>query len=121
MTNKELEARVKELEAENESLKAADNTPRQPLVLPDPRTTPVVPYVEKEVVTVKLFKDDYRYKEPLYVGINGKNWMIPRGKPVDLPKYVAEFIENQMKDETRIWEKVEREEQEYADLTNKQV
>ena len=123
MTNKELEAKVKELEEENQKLKADQGKDglSQPLVLPDPATTPLKRYEEKEFVKVRLFKDDYRYKEPLFVGINGRTWMIPRGKEVELPKYVADFVEQQMKDEARIWERVAQEEKEYEGLTNKQV
>jgi hypothetical protein len=122
MTNKELEARIKELEEENEKLKTKEpEKVKQPLVLPDPNLTPLIPYEEKEYVKVKLFKDDYRYKNDLYVAINGKNWYIKRGKEVTLPKYVADFIENAMTEEARIWERVEQEEDEFKKLTDKQV
>jgi len=123
MTNKELEAKVRELEEENERLKsaAAAEPVVQRVVLPDPSMTPMIPYVETEFVKIKLFKDDYRYKNDLYVGINGKNWWIKRGKEVTLPKYVADFIEQTMQEETRIWERVDQEEKDFSDLTNKQV
>lgn len=122
MTNKELEARIKELEEENEKLKTKEpEGTKKPMVLPDPDMTPMIPYEEKEYVKVKLFKDDYRYKNDLYVGINGKDWLIKRGKEVTLPKYVAEFIEKAMAEEARIWEKVEQEEVEFKKLTDKQV
>lgn len=41
-----------------------------------------------ELVPVKLFRDDDRYSEPLYVGLNGKNWRIERGVEVMVPRYV---------------------------------
>ena len=123
MTKDELEAKVKELEEENEKLKAKGEPEKdnQPLVLPDPSITPTIPYEEKEFVRVKLFKDDYRYRDDLYVAINGKNWYIKRGKEVTLPKYVADFIEHTMAEEARIWEKVEQEENDFKKLTDKQV
>lgn len=43
-------------------------------------------------VTIRLFKDNFRYVEPLYVGINGKTWLIRRGEDVVVPWYLAEFI-----------------------------
>lgn len=119
MTNKELEAKVKELETQNQQLKAARDS--SAVVLPDPNVTPMIPYVEKEFVKVRLFRDEYRYKDPLYVAINGKNWLIQRGVEVELPKYVADFIERQMSEESRIWERVAQEEKEYREMTAKQV
>ena len=122
MTEDELEAKVRELEEENEKLKAKEPANvKQPLILPDPGMTPMIPYEEKEFVKVKLFKDDYRYKDDVYVGINGKNWNIKRGKEIPLPKYVADFIEQTVAEEARIWEKVEQEEEDFKKLTDKQV
>lgn len=124
MTNKELEAKIKELEEQNEKLKgeaaAAQTGANLPLILPDPSMTPMIPYVEKEFVNVRLFRDEYRYKEPLYVAINGKNWVIQRGVEVTLPKYVADFIEQQMAEEAKIWERVALEEKEFIEKTPKQ-
>lgn len=121
MTKDELEAKVRELEEENEKLKAKEPEDKKPLVLPDPSMTPTIPYVEKEFVKIKLFKDDYRYKNDLYVAINGRDWLIKRGKEVTVPKYLADFIERQMHEEARIWEKVEQEEADFKKLTDKQV
>ncbi len=120
MTSKEMEARIRELEQENANLKKAEAAPvNAPLQLPDPSITPIIPYEETQTVTVRLFRDEYRYKAPLYVSINGKNWLIKRGVEVQLPKYVADFIEQQMREEAAIWERVEKEEREYRDQTAK--
>lgn len=121
MTNKEMEARIKELEEENQKLQAYAAPANTPIILPDASMTPLIPYEEKEYVKIKLFKDDYRYKRPLYVSINGKNWLIPRGKEVEVPKYVADFIDGMAREEAEIQERIIREEQEYKDLTAKQV
>ena len=50
------------------------------------------PPVAEERVTVFVEKES---GEPpmLFVGINGKNWLIPRGKSVEVPKSVANMIE----------------------------
>ena len=121
MTNKEMEARIKALEEENEQLKGLAAPVNPPIILPDASMTPLIPYEEKEFVKIKLFKDDYRYKRPLYVSINGRNWLIPRGVEVPLPKYVADFIDHMSKEEAEIQERILKEEQEYRDLTAKQV
>lgn len=89
------------------------------LVLPDAKFTPTIHYVPKKKVTIELFKDDYRYKEPLFVGINGRFMWIPRGVPVEVDDYIADFIEQQKAEEARIMRRVEDEEREYQDTTNK--
>jgi hypothetical protein len=115
-TVKELEAKIAELEKRNAELEANTNeTPR--LIIDDMQHKPMRSYEPAKKVTIELFKDDYKYKEPLFVGINGRTWMIPRGVPVQLDDYVAEFIENQKSEEARIMRKVEAEEIEYQKNT----
>lgn len=49
---------------------------------------------------IKLFKDNSRYKEDLFVSINGVNYKIRRGVEVEVPPEVAEVLEHsQMQDE----------------------
>lgn len=132
MTKEELEAKVKELEEKNEELQMAvaekdaqaeeqKTEAIMPLILPDKSATPMIPYKETKTKQYKLFRDEYRYKRPLYVSINGNNWVIPRGVVVDLPAYVVDFIEQYLAEEAAIWERVEKEEREYRELTAKQV
>lgn len=47
----------------------------------------------KRRVKIKLFKDNNRYKEDLFVRVNGYTAMIPRGKEVEVPYFVAKHIE----------------------------
>ena len=47
-------------------------------------------------VTIKLFRDNHRYKDDLVVGWNGKFYQIQRGKEVEVPAAVAEIIENSL-------------------------
>lgn len=49
---------------------------------------------------IKLFKDNSRYKENLFVSVNGVNYKIRRGVEVEVPPEVAEVLEHsQMQDE----------------------
>lgn len=49
---------------------------------------------------IKLFKDNGRYKEDLFVSVNGVNYKIRRGVEVEVPPEVAEVLEHsQMQDE----------------------
>lgn len=47
-------------------------------------------------VTVKLMKDSERYKDDVFVGVNGKGWLIKRGVPVQIPRYVAMALEDSL-------------------------
>ena len=49
---------------------------------------------------IKLFKDNSRYKEDLFISVNGVNYKIRRGVEVEVPPEVAEVLEHsQMQDE----------------------
>lgn len=45
-----------------------------------------------KTTTVNLFYDGDRYKDPLFVGINGMTWLVKRGEPVEVPIEVAAVI-----------------------------
>ena len=51
----------------------------------------------EEKVTVNLFLDNDKYKEDVIVSVNGKTWQIQRGVDVQVPRYVAEVLDNSMK------------------------
>lgn len=51
----------------------------------------------EEKVTVNLFLDNDKYKDDVMVNVNGKLWQIQRGVDVQVPRYVAEVLENSMK------------------------
>lgn len=45
-----------------------------------------------KTTTVNLFYDGDKYKDPMFVGINGMTWLVKRGEPVEVPVEVAEVI-----------------------------
>jgi hypothetical protein len=49
-----------------------------------------------ELVEVKLFKDNNKYKDDVYVSVNGKRYNVPRGVEVEVPAGVAEILETSM-------------------------
>ena len=116
MTKAELEKKLAELEAENAELRSKPEV-TSAVTLPDPKFTPTIPYQPKKKVTIRLFKDDYRYKEPLFVGINGRTFMIPRGRDVEVDDYVAAFIAQQKAEEEQISRRVEQDDDEYNKAT----
>ena len=49
---------------------------------------------EKKNVRIRLFKDNSRYKEDLFVSVNGVNYQIKRGVTVNVLPEVAEVIQH---------------------------
>ena len=47
-----------------------------------------------ELVTVKLFKDNDKYKDDVFVAVNGKGMIVPRGKEVKIPRKYAIALKN---------------------------
>ena len=43
-------------------------------------------------VKVKLFKDNDRYKDDVFVSVNGESFQIQRGVEVEVPDYIAEVL-----------------------------
>lgn len=46
-----------------------------------------------ELVSVKLFKDNDKYKDDVFVAVNGVGMIVPRGKEVKIPRKYALAIE----------------------------
>ncbi|WP_302327809.1 hypothetical protein [Enterocloster lavalensis] len=51
---------------------------------------------KEETETIYLFEDDDKYSAPLFVGVNGRFYMVKRGVDVEVPKSVSEIIKNSM-------------------------
>lgn len=52
-----------------------------------------------EKVTIKLFKDNRKYREDVSVSVNGVTYQIKRGIPVEVPRFVADVLaESEMQD-----------------------
>ncbi len=50
-----------------------------------------------EKVKVKLFKDTGRYKDDVFVAVNGVGMLVPRGVEVEIPRRYAEVLMNSEK------------------------
>ena len=49
---------------------------------------------EGEMVSIRLFSDNGRYKGDLFVSVTGVNYQIKRGVTVQVPPEVAEVIQH---------------------------
>lgn len=50
-----------------------------------------------EEVEIQLFKDAGKYKDDVYVAVNGENCLIQRGKPVKVKRKFAEVLRQSLK------------------------
>lgn len=51
---------------------------------------------KEELVPIRLFKDNERYKDDVFVAVNGRSFQIRRGETVMVPGYVAAVLEQSM-------------------------
>ena len=64
------------------------------------------PTEEKDTVVIRLFKDNQRYKAPVFVGVNGVTYLVQRGVDVEVPKAVAEVLEHSEEMDNAAMEKI---------------
>lgn len=49
-----------------------------------------------EMVTIKLFKDNGRYKDDVFVAVNDRTYLIKRGTEVSVPRFVEQALKNSL-------------------------
>lgn len=49
-----------------------------------------------EPVTIKLFKDNGRYRDDVYVAVNDRSYLIRRGETVTVPRFVEQALKNSL-------------------------
>ena len=67
-----------------------------------------------EEVEVKLFKDNDKYKDPVFVGVNGETIAIERGVKVKIKRKFAEVLDNSDKQDYETSKLIERKSGEFA-------
>ena len=84
----------------------------------DPKTAHFVPDPSfEEYVELELFKDGRRYKDDVYIGINGGNCMVQRGKKVKIKRKYALILEQSLKQDVVSAEYSELKQKEFIDAT----
>ena len=67
-----------------------------------------------EYISVKLFKDNDRYKDDVYVAVNGQNCVIKRGEWVKVKRKFALVLDASEIQDMRTAEYLEREQKKFA-------
>ena len=66
-----------------------------------------------EEVEIQLFKDGGKYKDDVYVAVNGQNCLIQRGKPVRVKRKFAEALKRSMQQDNETADMIRELESEY--------
>lgn len=69
---------------------------------------------DSELVPIRLFKDNDKYKDDVFVAVNGRSFQIKRGETVMAPDYVAQVLEQSMAQDNATANLIERETSAYA-------
>lgn len=69
---------------------------------------------DEELVPIRLFKDNERYKDDVFVAVNGRRFQIKRGETVKVPRYIAEVLEQSMNQDEKTANLITRQSEEYA-------
>ncbi len=68
----------------------------------------------EEIVPIRLFKDGEKYKDDVFVAVNGQSFQIRRGETVNVPRKVADVLEQSMAQDAATASLIERESSAYA-------
>lgn len=71
-----------------------------------------------ELVSVKLFKDSGKYRDDVFVAVNGKGWQIRRGVEVQVPRYVALVLQQSLEQDAATAELMDRQSAEFQAESN---
>lgn len=70
-----------------------------------------------ELVEFEAFYDGEKYKDDIYVAVNGRRFQIKRGVKVMIPRYVYEVIKNSAEQDKATADLMERESRGYVSAT----
>lgn len=63
----------------------------------------------EELVEILLFKDSGKYKDDVFVAVNGETCQIKRGVPVKIKRKFAEVLQHSMQQDAATAQLIERE------------
>ena len=68
-----------------------------------------------EEVEIQLFKDSGKYKDDVYVAVNGQNCLIQRGKPVRVKRKFAEVLRRSLEQDNETADMIRELESDYEE------
>jgi len=67
----------------------------------------------KQSVTIKLFKDNGKYRDDVYVAVNDRSFLIKRGVEVTVPRFVEQALKNSLSQDEYVASLVEKLQNDY--------
>lgn len=68
----------------------------------------------EKLVPVQLFKDGGKYRDDVFVAVNGRSYQIQRGEMVYVPESVAEVLSQSMAQDNATARMIERESSDFV-------
>lgn len=93
--------------AENTAAKTAPDVSTAENTDAAENTVTAEPTAEKKV-TIKLYRGEGELAQDVFVGVNGKTYLIKRGVEVEVPLAVAEILDNAEKQNNRAITMIEK-------------
>lgn len=100
------------LEKEIEELKAALKQKEDLEVIKNEAVRSNEEYM-KQPVTIKLFKDNGKYRDDVYVAVNERSFLIKRGVEVTVPRFVEQALKNSLSQDEYVASLVEKLQSDY--------
>lgn len=95
------------LEKEIEELKAALNQ-KQAIESDKIKAIRANEEYMKQPVTIKLFKDNGKYRDDVYVAVNDRSYLIKRGVEVTVPRFIEQALKNSLSQDEYVASLVEK-------------
>ena len=70
---------------------------------------------EKNMVRIKLFRDNQNYSGDVFVAVNGESYLIQRGVTVEVPDYIAEVLETSQREDENALMRMEKAEKTFIE------
>ena len=102
------EKTITQLKKEIEELKSQIKAEKVEKNIPDNGFVSANEKAMNEPVTIKLFKDNGKYRDDVYVCVNDKSFLIRRGVEVTVPKYIEQALKNSLTQDEYVASMVER-------------
>lgn len=109
----EYEQKLAEKEAENARLRGANRKAEERAI---EQAREYEKYLN-EYISVKLFKDNDRYRDDVYVAVNGQNCIIKRGEWVKVKRKFALVLDASEIQDMRTAEFIEREQRRFGEMS----
>ncbi len=100
-----LEKEIKRLKAELEQKETKNNKKCEKIIANEE-------YMKKPVI-IKLFKDNGRYRDDVYVAVNDRSYLIKRGVEVTVPRFVEQALKNSLTQDQYVASLVEKLQDDY--------